>query len=750
MKLRTSRLVCAIAIVQTGILSSRLAVAQTANSQGVSSPAPDQVLAANAPSTAPPRFAHEIGPIFAKHCVGCHSGPRPTGDLSLTFKDESDVRQKASAERDFWGRVAGMLTSKEMPPEDAPTKLSDDERALLIRWIYSDVLAVNCSGEPNPGRFMVRRLNNREYANTIRDLLYLPADWDASADFPADERGVGFDNNSDTLTISPVLIEHYVAAAEKSVNFAMNNHGQGSREAQRKLNAPRAEYREDFADWQAETRVVIELFAPRAFRRPVTKREIDELMRFAAVSFAHDGESIDAASSLAMRAALMSPNFLFRLERDPSGDGSGKVFQISEFELASRLSYFLWASMPDDELFKVASEGRLRATLPEQIQRMLKDPKAISLTKDFAGQWLEIRGLEQTPNCEPALLAAMKGETEHFFNYIVQENRSIMDFLNADYSFVNATLAKHYGMTGVEGDEFRLVKVDTDQRGGIFTQASFLTLTGKPLGPSRRTSPVNRGKWILENIFNVTIPPPPPDVPALEIDNGKELVGTVRQIFEQHRADPKCSSCHARMDPYGFALENYDGYGVWRKQDNNVDVDTSGEIDGREFTTPKEFRAILAARQDQFRRAFVEKLLQYALGRGIENFDKCAIDEICEAVKKEGDCFSSVVLNLVRSVPFQFARGSAINAAQLAVAEEAEAKERAEAERLAAIQAKVNDEARAAAEAENRSVTANRVRALQAEIDYLVTKARAEALAGIEARARARAEAAERRQRSTQ
>jgi cytochrome c5 len=377
MKRRINPLVRAVALLPSSLLFSAFALAQTAVSQDASSPAPDQVLAAAPPSPPLPRFAQEIAPVFAKHCAGCHSGPRPTGDLSLKFQDENEVRQKASTDRDFWGRVAGMLTSKEMPPEDAPTRLSDDERALLIRWIYSDVLAINCSGEPNPGRFMVRRLNNREFANTVRDLLYLPADWDASADFPADERGVGFDNNSDTLTVSPVLIEHYIAAAEKAVNFAMNNHGQGSREAQRKLNAPRAEYREDFADWQAEARVVIELFAPRAYRRPVTKREIDELMRFAAVSFAHDGESIDAASSLAMRAALLSPNFLFRLEREPSADGTGKVFQISEFELASRLSYFLWASMPDDELFQAAREGRLRATLPQQIQRMLKDQKAI-------------------------------------------------------------------------------------------------------------------------------------------------------------------------------------------------------------------------------------------------------------------------------------------------------------------------------------------------------------------------------------
>jgi hypothetical protein len=389
------------------------------------------------------------------------------------------------------------------------------------------------------------------------------------------------------------------------------------------------------------------------------------------------------------------------MERDPNPDGTGKPFQINEFELANRLSYFLWASMPDDELFQSARDGKLRENLDDQIKRMLKDPKAISLTKDFLGQWLEIRSIEKTPNCAPELLSAMKGETENFFNYIVYQDRSIMDFLDADYTFLNEPLAKHYGILAIRddiqkvlaakmsgeifsaaefqaltsmpltitGNEFHKVKVDTSTRGGIFTQASFLTITSKPLalkdgGVTRRTSPVNRGKWILENIFNETIPPPPPNVPSLEIDGGKELTGTVRQVFEQHRADPHCAQCHERMDPYGFALENYDGFGAWRTQDNKIDVDASGEIDGKKFTTPKEFRAFLATRRDDFRRSLVEKLLSYALGRGIEDFDKPSIDAICAAVEKDGNRFSSVILNLARCYPFQHARGSITATAQ--------------------------------------------------------------------------------------
>jgi mono/diheme cytochrome c family protein len=616
--------------------------------------------AANQVKPAP--FA-QAAALFEKHCTSCHSGAMPKGDLDLHLTAESQVRERAAKDHDIWSRVVAAITSKEMPPAKAKSKPTDAERAQLVNWINKDVIQLDCGDEPNPGRFTLHRLNNREYANTIRDLLYLDDDWNAAADFPADERGDGFDTNSDTLTISPVLIEHYLDAAEKSVTHAFAASAQPSKNDQTlgsksKLNAPSAKFKEDFADRQAKVRLNIEVFAPRVFRRPVTKEEIDELMRFAALSFTHDGESFDKATGLAMRAALMSPEFLFRLERDPNDDGSGKPFRVNEFELASRLSYFLWSTMPDDELFDTAKHADLRDDLEVQIARMLQNPKAISLTKDFLGQWLEIRSLESTPNCPPALLAAMKGETEHFFNYIVQADRSIMDFLDADYTFVNEALAKHYGIAGIAGDEFQRVSVDPAQRGGIFTQASFLTLTSKPLGNSRRTSPVNRGKWILENIFNQKIPPPPPDVPPLAIDDGKELQGTVRQIFEQHRASPQCAECHARMDPYGFALENYDGFGVWRVQDNHADVDPSGDIKGTPFKTPKEFRAILAAKRAEFRRAFVEKLLSYALARGIQPYDKCAIDEICTGIEADGDRFSSVILHIVKSDPFQYARGS--------------------------------------------------------------------------------------------
>jgi mono/diheme cytochrome c family protein len=612
-----------------------------------------------------PRFDADIAPVFNKYCVGCHAGAQPKGDIMLKFRDEADARSRMATNDEFWDKVSTMVQSDQMPPAAVKNRPSEGERKLLVDWIKNDVLTID--GKPDPGPVIVHRLNSREYANTVRELLYLPASFDPAADFPADERGDGFDNNSDTLVISPVLIEHYLDAAEKSVkkSFKPLDEGKGvlsAVPAQKILDASKS-FKADFASNHAKVRINIAAFLPRAWRRPVTDAEIDGIMKFADLSFAHAGESSSEATALAIRASLMSPNFLFRLEQDPHPDGSGKVYALTEYQLASRLSYFLWSTMPDDALFDQAAAGTLRQNLDAQVTRMLKDPKAISLTKDFMGQWLEIRGLEQTPNVDKAMAASMKGETEHFFNYIVANNRPITDLLDADYTFVDERLAKLYGIPGITGDDFQKVPLDPAQRFGLITQASILTVTSKPLGTGLRTSPVVRGKYILENLFNQKIPPPPPDVPPLKVDDNHPLTGTTRQIFEQHRTNPICAGCHARMEPYGFALENYAGNGAWRTQENGITIDTSGVINGQKFTTPAEFRQVLETRKDDFRHAVVRKVLSYALSRGIQGSDRPAIEQIVAAVKADGDTFNSVIINVVKSFPFQNARGGATNTA---------------------------------------------------------------------------------------
>ncbi len=620
-----------------------------------------------APAAAPAGNTHVA--VLTKYCGGCHGGSTPRGDVSLRFKDDAEAIASASKD-EMWTAVAREVSGKHMPPANVANKPSDAERMLLVDFVNNRVLP---SIKPDPGPFIVRRLNNREYANSLRDLLYLPATWNASADFPADERGESFDNNADTLTLSPLLIERYLEAARKASVEAMKDTPGVERPPARfsslagstsRLNDPSKDFRTDYANPMEKVRINLLAFAPRAFRRPVSDAEIAGLMKFVNMAFTQEGlsdESVDRGMSLAIRAALMSPEFLFRMERNSQADGKGAIFALNDYQLASRLSYFLWSSMPDDALYAEAKAGTLKQNLETQVARMLKDPKGISLTKDFLGQWLEIRSLEATPNVDKALLTSMKSETEQFFNYIVTNNRPITDLLYADYTFVDARLAKLYGISGVTGDEFRKVPVDLAQRGGIMTQASILTLTSKPLGEGLRTSPVVRGKFILENLFNQKLPPPPPDVPALALDTNTQLKGTVRQIFEQHRNFPSCAGCHARMDPYGFALENYAGNGAWRLADNGDAVDASGMIDGKAFAGPVEFRRMLADRKDDFRRAFIRKMLSYALGRGIQGFGRPAVEDIVAKVKADGDTFASVILNVARSYPFQNARGSLVS-----------------------------------------------------------------------------------------
>src|SRR5262249_34673447 len=355
-----------------------------------------------------------------------------------------------------------------------------------------------------------------------------------------------------------------------------------------------------------------------------------------------NGDSFETSIRLALQAILVSPNFLFRVETDAEPNNPKAVHPINDFELASRLSYFLWSSMPDDELFDSAKNGTLRKdkNLEVQVKRMLKDPKSNALTENFAGQWLQIRRLESSmpdpklfKGYSPTLKADMAKETELFFEAIMHEDRSVLEFLDADFTFLNERLAKLYGIEGVKGDEFRRVKLTIDQRGGLLTMATVLTITSNPT----RTSPVKRGKWILENILGTPPPPPPPE--AGELSDKKAIVesASLRKRMEQHRADPNCATCHQKMDPLGFGFENYDGVGAWRTKDGKFDIDAAGVLpDGKSFQGPKELKAILKAKDKEFRKCLADRMLTYALGRGLESYDKCAVDQIADNLAKNG------------------------------------------------------------------------------------------------------------------
>ncbi len=412
----------------------------------------------------------------------------------------------------------------------------------------------------------------------------------------------------------------------------------------------------------AAARTILQEFTNRAFRRAALPAEVDRLMTIYQAA-RKEGEPWRDSLRIAMKAVMVSPYFIYRIEWQPEANNPAKVVELSEFALASRLSYWLWSSMPDDELLSLAFRNQLRGNLEAQVLRMLKDPKARALPENFGGQWLEIRSLKSAapdkgrfPEFSPALRDAMRRETEEFFRHIMQQNRPVTEFLAADYTFLNESLAKHYGIGGVSGGDFRLVKLPPgSNRRGVLTHASVLTVTSD----STRTSPVKRGKWLLENILGITAPPPPPNVPALEEGAKVEAGASVRQRLEAHRSKPGCANCHSLVDPPGFALEHFDAVGKWRDMDGPAPVDASGVLTtGQKFNNAADLTQIfLTDRRDAFLRNVVKKMLTYALGRGVEPFDRPAIDGILARMAKEENSFQSMILGIVESVPFQKRRG---------------------------------------------------------------------------------------------
>jgi hypothetical protein len=774
----------------------------------VTSIAAGQATASN-PESDWPAFQKTVLPFLARHCFECHTD-KQSGDVRLDqFQDEKSlVKGLATLER-----VQGVLRKQAMPPKKRPQPGADAIKP-VVAWLerFSDRM----ERESRLNRVTMRRLNRAEYNNTIRDLLgvnFKPGD-----DFPADVPGHGFDNIGSVLSVSPVLVEKYLAAAEKvarvavfgpehmkpervahqpfftadafskntNVKFDYDETGMslpsalhvtqrfgvageynlravmrgwrpvgsnpvelafwidgkkvheaklpvptervegrgpgelnglwaecrlpitvgehwlsvtvlrmyeglppaykgpkpapdGSRPApenpervvkatdaffpmyldvvgpykQTKGPAPAAVKKIYGGDPQprdlAHARTILSDLARRAYRRPVTEREVDGLVKLVAM-VKKDGDSFEEGLCLAIQQMLVSPHFLFRVEQTSSG-------ALSSYELATRLSYFLWSSMPDEELLRIAQEGKLSqpAILEAQVRRMLKDDKAIALVENFGGQWLQTRALEshvpdrvKYPEFTDYTRMSMKKETDLFFEHILRNDRSILDFIDADYTFVNQRLAEFYRIPGVKGHEFRKVDLKGTRRGGVWTQASVLTVSSY----ANRTSPVLRGKWILETLLNSPPPPPPPDVPALDEQSlGKEV--SLKQILDQHRTNAKCASCHARLDPLGFALEHFDAIGSWRETDGKFPIETTGTLpDGRSFKDHEELRALLKADAKLFTEGLVEKMLIYALGRGLEQSDKKSVRTIAEKVAREDYRFSSLVLGIVQSEAF--------------------------------------------------------------------------------------------------
>jgi hypothetical protein len=673
-------------------------------------------------------FREQVQPILENHCFACHGyGEKKGGHAFDEFKSD----QAILADKKLWLAVLKNVRSGLMPPK-GEDRLTDDEKQRLFDWIELEAFTVD-PADPDPGRVTLRRLNRVEYRNTIRDLTGV--DYDTSDEFPADDSGYGFDTVGDAMSLSPLLMEKYISAAETIVAEAVPTAPVNPRiikeyEKYRRIfvNGPAPA---EVAKRDAYAREILSKFAKRAYRRPVDNRTLDRLVGLAKAGYTAPGQTFEGAVGRAVVAILASPRFLFRIEGPARASDAEKYPAIDEFSLASRLSYFLWSTMPDNELMRLAERGELRKNLGAQIERMLNDRRSQSLSDNFAGQWLRARDIE-TMEIEPISamglgreqdrlrrelrkmrheqesqdndasdgktadakngdrkkdgsktgdrwqdreqiraeyrkLAALKGmfntklrqamrdETLAYFNYIVRENRDVIELVDSNYTFVNATLAKHYGIEGVTGGQVRRVELPPGSpRGGILTQGTILAVTSNPT----RTSPVKRGLFILDNILATPPPPPPPpNIPLLEVarDSISDHEPTIRESQELHRRAPLCKACHARMDPLGLALENFNAMGMWRDKEQGQPIDASGELmTGEKFNGIRELKTIIKSRHRlDFYRCLAEKLLTYALGRGLEYYDEHTVDLIVARLDRRQGKFDGLVRGIVESAPFQ-------------------------------------------------------------------------------------------------
>ena len=593
-------------------------------------------------------FSKEVAPFLKKHCYDCHGADEAEGGVAFDgFQQSGNVQ----TEYELWEQVIRLINERQMPPADREQP-TDDELQAVTSALEGVLEEFDCTAEQHPGRVTIQRLNKAEYNNTIRDLTGL--DLRLADAFPSDDVGEGFDNIGDVLSLPPILLEKYLAAAYTIADRVFED------EEARKRLFPHEPKSEEVLDVVEAARMNVEHFASLAYRRPVTEEEQERI--FAMMRFAWERDSSpEEIYKTVVAAVLSNPKFLFRVERDPDPESGELVRELDGYELASRLSYFLWSSMPDQELIDLAASGHLtdREVIANQARRMLADPKSRALIDNFAGQWLQLRDVtrlmpdpELFPDFDGALRDAMRRETELFFETMIREDRSVLEFLTADFTFVNQRLAKHYGIVDVEGEEFQRVPLG-DGRRGVLTHASILMLTSNPT----RTSPVKRGKWILDNILAEPPPPPPANVPELE--EGAETLGSLREQMEQHRSNEACASCHRTMDALGFGLENFDAIGAWRDKDGRFEIDASGELPGSiEFDGAQNLMEILSQEKSaQFCQCLSQKLLVYALGRGLDSYDRCVVKDAVASLEQNDFRFSALVKAIVTSDAFTMREG---------------------------------------------------------------------------------------------
>src|SRR5436190_8045543 len=601
-------------------------------------------------------FKEVVTPFVDNYCTRCHGQDRQKGGINFgpALKKPGET---ASSKR--WKQAVTNVKSHDMPPENAQKQPTDEERQKFLDGISK----IKFLSAKDPGPFVIRRLTKVEYGNTLHD--FLGVDAKVANDLPDEVFGEGYLN-----TLSPLQSEQYLAIANEALDRILGPKDGPVTKAQKRLfgKTPGAG-----ADERAAAGKVARALARDAYRRPPSEAELDVLLRV--FDLARENKlTYPAALRLMLKAVLVSPQFLFITPAMPAESGRS-IVPLDDYQLASRLSYLLWATMPDAELSALADRGKLHepVVLKAQVKRLLDDPRSRALFDGFGAQWLGLGSLQSKtfdtakfPQMTGALRSSMYDEARLFFESVVRENRSVVSLVDCDYTFLNGTLAALYGLDKkVTGSRWRKVKLADANRGGILGMPGILAVTSFP----NRTSPVKRGVWVLEQVLGEHVPPVPPNVPSLEKQDRHAIENlTLRQRTELHRKDAACANCHKTLDPIGFGLENFDAIGRWReKDDSGGPIDAAGELPGgKQFRSPRELKAIIAGRKDELARNLAEKLLAYALCRQLEGYDEIVVDGMAGNLSRDGYRMQTLITEVVTSYPFLNRRVEQIPAAKKA------------------------------------------------------------------------------------
>ena len=590
-------------------------------------------------------FKDNVSPFVKKYCTRCH-GSRAKAGINLQSALKNPVGSSAAL---HWKKAIANVEVRDMPPEDSSKIPSNEERLQFINGVKK----IKYLAPRDPGPFVIRRLTKTEYANTLRDLYGV--DTSIADSLPDEVIGEGFLNS-----ISPLQSELYLGIANKLIDQVISPEGKAPASIQKTLFG---EVVSNESNSKKDLLKTAKFLTRKAFRRPPTMSELDVLINVYNLGLKNNLNHSESLG-LMLKAVLVSPQLLFIT---PSAEfkSNEKIVSIDSYQLASRLSYLLWSSPPDQQLANLADEATLinPEVLKEQVNRMLNNPKSKALFDGFGAQWLRLNNLENQvfdmeifPDMTLSLRMAMIDEARLFFRSIIKENKSVIEFVDSDYTFLNEQLSKLYGITeSVIGEDMRRVKLTNPNRGGIIGMPATLASTSF----SNRTSPVRRGVWVLEQVLGERVPSPPPDIPELEeLDHENEQGLTLRQRTELHQSEATCANCHKLLDPIGFGLENFDAIGRWREVNNEgLRIDSSGQLpNGEKFTSPALLKSLLIKRKGDLARNFTEKFMAHALGRQLEGYDYIVIDQLMDKISADDYRIRTIITEVITSYLFTHRR----------------------------------------------------------------------------------------------